>query len=62
MEIDLSGMTLKSLGSPHDLTAWYQDGFPTIRTAVLLAGIDDLCLCETSGRLRIFSFFAQSFR
>ncbi|KAG8991995.1 hypothetical protein FRB94_012096 [Tulasnella sp. JGI-2019a] len=54
--------TLSGRGSPTDVSPWYPDGPPIIRTAVIFPGTEELCLVERSGRARIYSFLTQKFR
>ncbi|KAG8996163.1 hypothetical protein FRB94_008524 [Tulasnella sp. JGI-2019a] len=57
--------TLSSLngrGSQVNLSSWYQDGPPAIRTATFFPGEEELCIVEHSGRARVYSFLSRGFR
>ena len=60
--MDEGFVNVQSRGSPFSLMKWYQDGDPDIIAATFFCGSDELCLVEASGRVRVFSFLAQSFR
>ncbi|KAG8903433.1 hypothetical protein FRB99_003282 [Tulasnella sp. 403] len=60
--IDESFVNLQSRGSPFNLLPWYQDCLPNITVAAFFAGTEELCLVEENGRVRVFSFLAQSFK
>ncbi|KAG8900443.1 hypothetical protein FRB99_006039 [Tulasnella sp. 403] len=60
--IDESFTNIQSRGSPFNLLPWNQDGIPKITAAAFFAGTEELCLLEENGRVRVFSFLAQSFR
>ncbi|KAG8924162.1 hypothetical protein FRC02_010614 [Tulasnella sp. 418] len=53
---------LQGLGSPVDVSAWYQDGQPDITHVCFAGGHEEICLVERSGRARIYSFVSQGFR
>lgn len=53
---------IHSKGSAYDATHWYQDGIPQVQLVSFIAGSEDLCILEQSGRIRNFSFISQSFR
>ncbi|KAG8960525.1 hypothetical protein FRC03_006451 [Tulasnella sp. 419] len=56
----LSG--LQARGSPQDITHFYQDGIPSLQSIHFGGDIEEICLVEDSGRIRIFSFVSQTFR
>ncbi|KAG8900444.1 hypothetical protein FRB99_006040 [Tulasnella sp. 403] len=60
--IDESFSNIQSRGSPFNLLPWYQDGIPKITATAFFAGTEELCLLEENGRVRVFSFLAQSFK
>ncbi|KAG8900671.1 hypothetical protein FRB99_005822, partial [Tulasnella sp. 403] len=60
--IDESFTNIQSRGSPFNLLPWYQDGIPKIAATAFFAGTEELCLLEENGRVRVFSFLAQSFK
>ncbi|KAG8992268.1 hypothetical protein FRB94_011740 [Tulasnella sp. JGI-2019a] len=53
---------LSGRGTPFDVAKWYRDGPALIRRAVFFPGAEELCLIESSGRARIYSFLSQGFR
>ena len=63
--MDEAYSTLGARGAPFQLATWYPDlgsRMPDIVKACFFSGTDDLCLVESSGRMRVFSFLSQSFR
>ncbi|CAE6438323.1 unnamed protein product, partial [Rhizoctonia solani] len=52
---------LRSRGSPIPLKNWYDQPID-ISTMCFVAGLEEVCLIETSGRVRIFSLVTQQFR
>ncbi|KAG8900672.1 hypothetical protein FRB99_005823 [Tulasnella sp. 403] len=60
--IDESFGNIQSRGSPFNLLRWYQDCDPNIVAAAFFSGSEELCLMERNGRVRVFSFIAQSFK
>ncbi|KAG8989467.1 hypothetical protein FRB94_014374 [Tulasnella sp. JGI-2019a] len=57
--------TLSSLNgrsSQVNLSPWYGDGPPAIRTATFFPGEEELCIVEHSGRARVYSFLSRGFR
>lgn len=53
---------LNARGTPFNLTRWYPEGVPKLTKSCFFAGSEELCLVETSGRIRTFSFVSQGFR
>lgn len=53
---------LNARGTPFNLTRWYPEGVPKLAKSCFFAGSEELCLVETSGRIRTFSFVSQGFR
>lgn len=60
--MDDAFVNVQSRGSPFSLMKWYQEGEPDIVAASFFSGSEELCLVESSGRVRVFSFLAQTFR
>lgn len=60
--IETDPPSIRSRGSPFDLKRWYDDTVPDIAHAAFFSGTDDLCLVESSGRIRILSTAQQNFR
>ncbi|KEP46676.1 putative cytochrome P450 family protein, partial [Rhizoctonia solani 123E] len=52
---------LRSRGSPIPLKNWYNQPVD-ISTMCFVSGLEEVCLIETSGRVRIFSLVTQQFR
>ncbi|KDN38013.1 hypothetical protein RSAG8_09786, partial [Rhizoctonia solani AG-8 WAC10335] len=52
---------LRSRGSPIPLKNWYNQPVD-ISKLCFVSGIEEICLVETSGRVRIFSLITQQFR
>ncbi|KAG8897271.1 hypothetical protein FRB99_008270, partial [Tulasnella sp. 403] len=62
LAVDESFANIQGRGSPFDLLPWYQNGIPNITIAAFFAGTENLCLVEETGRVRVFSLLAQSFK
>ncbi|KAG8946051.1 hypothetical protein FRC03_001516 [Tulasnella sp. 419] len=62
LSMDETFSTIHALGSPHNVTAWYQDDPSEIQHVCFAGGHEELCLIERSGRIRIYSFVSLSFR
>ncbi|KAG8955250.1 hypothetical protein FRC03_011241 [Tulasnella sp. 419] len=60
--LDESCSSLQAQGSPHNITKWYGEGLPDISHICFAGGPEELCLVESSGRARVFSFISGSFR
>ncbi|KIO19084.1 hypothetical protein M407DRAFT_44020, partial [Tulasnella calospora MUT 4182] len=60
--IDIESSTIHGRGSPFNLVPWYDHAVPKISHAAFFSGTDDLCLVESSGRIRILSIAQQNFR
>ena len=52
---------LSARGSPIQLRRWYEE-IPSLRSLLFIAGTEELCLIECSGRARIFSLVTEQFR
>ncbi|KAG8713462.1 hypothetical protein FRC11_012069, partial [Ceratobasidium sp. 423] len=52
---------LRSRGSPIPLKDWYNRPVD-IERACFVSGLEEVCLIETSGRVRVFSLITQQFR
>ncbi|KAF8685043.1 hypothetical protein RHS04_00827 [Rhizoctonia solani] len=53
---------LRSRGSPISLRSWYSNKPIDLSKACFVTGVEEICLVETSGRMRIFSLVTQQFR
>ncbi|KAG8689142.1 hypothetical protein FRC11_004009, partial [Ceratobasidium sp. 423] len=53
---------LRSRGSPISLKYWYDNRPIDLRKVCFVSGIEEVCLLEASGRVRIFSLITQQFR
>ncbi|KAG9001922.1 hypothetical protein FRB90_011463 [Tulasnella sp. 427] len=54
--------TMHSRGSPLELGSWYTEGTPEFTHVALFSGSEELCLVESTGRIRILSIPSRSFR
>ncbi|CAE6410609.1 unnamed protein product, partial [Rhizoctonia solani] len=53
---------LRSRGSPISLKIWYNNRPIELSKVCFVSGLEEVCLLETSGRVRIFSLVTQQFR
>ncbi|KAG8712967.1 Vacuolar protein sorting-associated protein 13A [Ceratobasidium sp. 423] len=53
---------LQSRSSPISLKNWYNNRPIDLRNICFVSGVEEVCLVETSGRVRIFSLVTQQFR
>ncbi|KAG8687281.1 hypothetical protein FRC11_007479, partial [Ceratobasidium sp. 423] len=53
---------LRSRGSPISLKDWCDNRPVDLSKVLFVSGVEEVCLVETSGRVRIFSLIAQQFR
>ncbi|KAG9001403.1 hypothetical protein FRB90_011631, partial [Tulasnella sp. 427] len=60
--IDTESSAIHGRGSPFNLLPWYDGATPDILHAAFFCGSDDLCLVESSGRIRVLSIAQQNFR
>ncbi|KAG8994929.1 hypothetical protein FRB90_000300 [Tulasnella sp. 427] len=60
--IDLESSAIHGRGSPFNLLPWYDGVTPEISHAAFFSGSNDLCLVESSGRIRVLSIAQQNFR
>ena len=59
--LDEASTSIIARGSPIELTRWY-DAMPALRSLFFVAGTEELCVIEHSGRARILSLVTEQFR
>lgn len=59
--MDRDFATLQQRGAPDELTKWYQDGPLRISRVCFFSGSEEICLLESSGRIRVYSLQSRAF-